>query len=195
MSLERAQKYHHTQSISCIASTTFIVFLLLTACGRGEIEPTPTPTRQALNETALTFETIEQNDFAGTGKYYEDIEPGLMIISGNPDIASLDKWITVEAIIKLKELDYENSFALIVFQGWKDSGGYNVQIERIVQAGKTVNIYAQFDEPKPEEERTLIVTSPYHLIKIQKSGEWDQEFLFQVIVGDTTVVSMNYFVP
>jgi hypothetical protein len=64
-----------------------------------------------------------------------------------------------------------------------------------VQAGKTVNIYAQFDEPKPEEERTLIVTSPYHLIKIQKSGKWDQEFLFQVIVGDTIVAALNHFIP
>ena len=164
----------------------------ITACSRGEIEPTPTPTRQALNETALIFETIEQEN--GAGSKYNTVEPGIMVISSKEDITSLPSG-SDEAIHKLQELDYENFFALIVFQGRKDSGGYDVQIERVAPVETTINVYAQFNEPKPNEVITLVATSPFHLVKIQKTGEWGQEFLFQVIVGDTIVATLNHFIP
>ena len=136
MSLERANEFHHFQPITLIAGIAFSVSLLLTSCGSIEIEPTPTPTSQALNEINLDFNTIEQINFAGTGYYYELTDPGLLIISDEPDIASLDEMVTDEAKSKLQELNYDNSFALIVFQGWKDSGGYHVQIERITRDRK-----------------------------------------------------------
>lgn len=195
MSLERANKFHLTQPIALIAGFAFSVILLLTACGRAEIEPTPTPTRQTLNEITLVFETIEQNDISGTGQYYEDIGPGLMVISSEPDITSLGQLVTDESTTRLQELDYEHSFALIVFQGWKGSGGYEVQIERVTRAGNTINFYAQFHEPGSDDPVTTEITSPYHLIRIQKNGVWDQDFLFQVVVDSTIVASSNHFIP
>jgi hypothetical protein len=147
------------------------------------------PPIQVVNETALTFETIEQKDWGGSGEAYEALKPGLMIISNQSDIANLEERVTVEAISKLQELDFENSFALTVFQGWKDSGGYDVQIERIMRVGTTINVYAQFHEPGPNEGRTTQVTSPYYLVYVQKDWEWDQEFLFQLIVDDAVVAT------
>jgi hypothetical protein len=147
------------------------------------------PPIQIVDETALTFITIEQKDWGGSGEAYQATKPGLMIISNQSDIANLGKWVTSEATSKLQELDFENSFALTVFQGWKDSGGYDVQIERITRAGTTINIYSQFHEPGPNEARTTQVTSPYHLVTVQKDWEWDQEFLFQLIVDDAVVAT------
>jgi hypothetical protein len=188
MSIKRANKFHHFQPITLIAGFALGVSLLLTARGRGEIEPTST--LQALNETALNFETIEQKDGAGSAV----VDPGIIIISNKEDVADLPAG-SDEAIGILQELDYKQSFALIVFQGEQGTGGFVVTIERITRVGTTIHVYVQFHIPKPEEEKTLVVTSPYHLVKIQKSGEWDQEFLFQLIVDDTIVASLNHFIP
>jgi hypothetical protein len=191
MSHEQAKHDPHFLLSIIIAYIAFSVFLLLTACGRGEIEPTPTPTIQALNETPLTFETLEQKDWAGTGQGYEAVEPGLMIISGETDIDKLDELVTNEAKSKLRNLDYENSFALIVFLGERGRGGYDIQIERLARSGKTINIYVQFHEPEPDKGYVDMMTSPYHLVQVQKSGAWDQEFLFQLIVDNTIVASFQ----
>jgi hypothetical protein len=190
--MSREQAKHDSRFLLSIivAHLAFSMFLLLTACGRGEIEPTPTPTLQALNETALAFETIEQKDGAGSAV----VDPGIIIISSKEDVADLPAG-SDEAIGKLQKLDYEQSFALIVFQGEQGTGGFVVTIERITRVGTTINVYVQFHIPKPEEEKTLVVTSPYHLVQVQKSGEWDQEFLFQVIVDGTVVASINHFIP
>src|SRR4030065_1908864 len=148
MSHEQAKSHRRFLLLTFIPGFALGVFLLLTACGRGEIEPTPTPTRQALNETALTFETIEQKYWAGTGQGYEAVEPGLIIISGESDIAKLDEWVTNEAKSKLQQLDYKHSFALVVFQGERGSSGYGVQIEHLTRSGTTINIYARFHKPQ-----------------------------------------------
>jgi len=146
-------------------------------------------------ERDLPFETIEQKEWAGTGQSYEAREPGLMIISRLQDITSLDKLVTDGAMTKLKELDYDNCFVLVVFQGWKPTTGYRVQIDRTTRTGKMINIYTQFLEPKPEEAKADAITSPYHLVQVQKTGEWGQEISFQVIVNETIVSSLAYFIP
>jgi hypothetical protein len=195
MSHKRAIKHTHVLSVISTIGALHFILLLLTSCRSIETESTPTPTRQSLNETELSFETIEQKDWAGTGQGYEAVEPGLIIISGEPDIASLDEWVTGEAIMRLQELDYENSFALIVFLGERGRGGYDIQIERLARSGKTINIYVQFHEPEPDKGYVDMMTSPYHLVQVQKGGAWDQDFLFQMIVDGTVVASLNHFIP
>jgi hypothetical protein len=178
MSHEQAKSHRRFLLLIVIAGFTLGVLLLLTSC--------------KYTGTELAFETIEQK--SGAGSAYSAVEPGLWVISGKEDIANLQAG-SDEAIYRLQEIDYEDFFALIVYQGQRGSGGYDVQIERVTRDGKTINIYAQFHKPKPDEARIDLFTSPYHLVQVEKTGEWDQEFLFQVIVDGMVVVSIDHFIP
>ena len=177
MSTKQAKSHRRFLLLIVIAGFAFGVFLPLTSCN--------------YTGTELAFETIEQK--YGAGSAYDAVEPGLLVISGMEDIANLRAG-SDEVIYRLQELDYENIFALIVYQGQRGSGGYDVQIERVTRDGTTINIYVQFHKPKPDEARIDLITSPYHLVQVQKSGAWDQEFLFQVIVDDTIVASLNSYI-
>ena len=181
MSNKMSKKYNRFLWATIVIGIAFSTALLITSCKPKEID--------------LTFETIEQKEWAGTGQSYEAREPGSIVISSLQDIANLDKLVTDEAMTQLQELDYDNYFVLVVFQGRKPTTGYRVQIDHITRTGKIINVYTQFLEPKPDEAKADAITSPYHLVQVQKIGEWGQEISFQVIVNETIVTSLSYFIP
>jgi hypothetical protein len=143
----------------------------------------------------LIFQTIEKKDETGTGTRYEVREPGLMVVSQPEEVDSLDGLITEDARQALLGLDYNRYFALAVFQGWKPTGGYSILVSRVSRFGDVVHTYVQFQEPKPDEEKTDEITSPYHLIIVHKDSSWGQEFLFNLIVNDTVVTSLSHEIP
>jgi hypothetical protein len=164
------------------------LLLLALLSGLSACQPQP-------QEVALPFETIEQKEWAGTGQAYEPREPGLMIIAQIEDVAKLDNWITENARTQLQTLDYDAYFALAVFQGWKPSTGYNVQIESATRQDNTVTIHAGFREPGPDEAKGALITSPYHLVRVRRIGDWNQNIAFKLVVDSVVVTSLSHHVP
>lgn len=152
----------------------FLAVVLLSAC---------TP-----QEEGLPFETIEQADYSPK---YEDKEPGLVIIASADETDQLDGWISPEAMTQLCEIDYESYFAIIVFLGWQPTGHEGIRIERITRQDNAVSIYALVGRPTGETR----VTSPYHLVKIQKIGRWGTSINFGLVIEETVVASQSYYIP
>ena len=146
-------------------------------------------------ETALSFETIEQRDYSGTGITYESTEPGIVIIFRIEDIDSLKGLVTDDSINQLQNLDYNQYFALAAFQGRKDSTDYSIEVNHVGRIGNSVNVYAQLHEPSPDIAVLAMETSPYHLVKIQKTGSWGQDITFNLFSGDKLVASLAYTIP
>jgi len=143
----------------------------------------------------LPFDTVDQSDWGNAGHAYEAQEPALVVIAQPAEVTDLDDWITLDAQTQLQTLGYDTYFALIVFQGWKPSTGYSVQVNRITRREDTVTVYAQFQEPKPDEETGGEVASPYHLVQVRKVGIWDQEITFNLVVNKIIVASLSRYVP
>jgi len=146
-------------------------------------------------ETNLPFEILEQEERNLTGQIYEAREPGLIIVAQADEVAELDDWVTETSKEQLQVMDYDVYFALVVFQGMKPTDGYGVQIERIARKGNEVTIHAQFQEPRPDQEKNDIVTSPYCLIQVQKIGAWDQDVKFNVIADGSVLISASHSIP
>jgi len=183
-----------------------VALLILSACRVGPPKRSPAPVETAVpmptstspsrtTEIDLPFETIEQRDASGVGKVYEDKRPGLLIIARPEETAGLKSLVRPEAQARLQGLDYDHYFAVVVFQGWKTTNRYGVQIERIARWGSEVTIYARFSEPDPNKERGPEITSPYHLVQVKKVGRWEQEIAFQVVVDGINVTSLSHYVP
>jgi hypothetical protein len=160
--------------------TAFILLFLVTACTQNQ---------------KLTFGTIEQQDLAGTGEYFETEGTGMLVISRPEEVAELNNKIRTDTKAKLEALDYSTYFALAVFQGQKPSTGYMVTVDRIIRQKDKVNVYIAIREPAPHEGVNESVTSPYHLVKVQKSGEWGQNFTFDLIEGKTVIESLFHYIP
>ena len=85
---------------------------------------------------------------------------------------------------RLQALDYRTHVALAVLQGLKNTGGYRVRIERIALRGNEVVCYALSLSPKPDEVRTMGVISPFQLVQVTKTGDW-QEMHFTLSITAT----------
>jgi len=146
-------------------------------------------------ETSLPFETVERREWVSTGQVYKAREPGVIVIARPEDVASLNDWVTEDAKAQLQALDYTAYFALVVFQGWKGTDGYSIQIERITRREDDVAILVLLQEPRPDERKNDIVTSPYHLVQVQKVGAWDRDITFTVVEDETTIALASHNIP
>jgi len=142
-------------------------------------------------ETKLSSETIEQTK----SSRYPGTDPQLQIITESTETRNVVSWISPKAEAQLKSLDYQQYFAIAVFQGRKPDYEYSVEIEAVSRKENTVTIYAQFHEPEPDRERRQMETSPYHLIRIPKEGAWGRYITFNLSVSGSVLVSLSHYVP
>ncbi|GAB4578455.1 MAG: hypothetical protein Fur0022_11900 [Anaerolineales bacterium] len=151
--------------------------LFLTAC----IPPLP-------EDGSLTFQTLEQkNDSAySLQEQYTALEPGLIVIDNEESQARYERWFGEKGRNALSDLNFGTRLALGVFQGWKTSGGYGVEIERITRVGEVVTVVARFNEPALGGAGGAI-TSPYHLVRVNKAGEWRPGITYQLVVAGEVV--------
>lgn len=169
-----------------VCTSWLLLLMLVSLLGLSACQP---------KEADLPFETIDQADWGNAGHAYEAQEPTLIVIAQPVDVAGLDDWIALDAQTQLQTLDYDTHFALIVFQGWKPTTGYSVQVDCITRRGDTVTVYAQFREPRPEEEKAPEVTSPYHLVQVQEVGAWGRDITFNLVVDEAVITSLSHYVP
>jgi hypothetical protein len=152
----------------------FIAFILIGCKNVLPIAgPTLMPTTMFTPTTLgveLAFETIERADVPGTGGEYQGEDPRMIIINSAEQIDALGETISLSAQDELRKLDFNQYFAIAVFQGLKGSNMYGVDIQRVTRNGKTITISAHFTERDPERTAADVNTSPYHIVKVQKDG-------------------------
>lgn len=88
-------------------------------------------------------------------------------------------------------MDYETHFATIAFLGWQPTGHEGIRIERIVRMNNNVSIFAQIGRRLGDD----VVTSPYHLVKVTRTGHWDTTITFNLIASGATVATKSQRVP
>ena len=72
----------------------------------------------------------------------------------------------------LPEVDFESEMVIAVILGLRSNGGYAVNIERIVQQNGTTGIEVKEEIPAAECGTAQVISSPYHIIKLQRlSGD------------------------
>jgi hypothetical protein len=156
----------------------FLPILVFTSSCRGEIVPpsftpavttllNPSPTATPVQGEEIPFETIS----IGEDSNYENESPGLMVASQLAEIAPLEKVVFRMPGENLDPSELEDNIAVAVFQGWKPTDKYGVEVQRVTRASAgEVRLYTHFTEPDPNFEKAPIITSPYHLIRIHREG-------------------------
>jgi hypothetical protein len=145
----------------------------------------------------LRFDTIDRTDFSIGYIVFDSTEPGMMVFTQPEDVRNLQLNTPdeIEPKLKLEELDYSKYFALMVLEGQKPDTGYSVKITSIMRSESIVTVYADFLELPENMERAATVTYPYHLVAIEKTGEWAEIITFNLVVDQAMVLSISHFIP
>jgi hypothetical protein len=64
-----------------------------------------------------------------------------------------------------------------------------------MRSENVVTVYADFLELPENMERAATVTYPYHLVAIEKTGEWAETITFNLVVDQALVLSISHFIP
>ena len=128
---------------------------------------------QEEKEIDLPFETIERADLAGTGEYYMGKEPKLLVITKAAEIDTLGNTVSFNAQAQLRNLDFDQYFAIAVFQRWRPDlppPPSGIEVQRISKQGITITTYVHIYEPSGEVELRAVVASPYHFQDMERRG-------------------------
>lgn len=138
-------------------------------------------------ETELSFETIEQNYHPDNTKRWEGKEPRLIVITSTQDVEDASRFVTDEALAALRKLDFTVQFAILAFRGLQGHDVVRFNIESVLRQGNEVNFYAQPGTDGP----TATESSPYHLISVNKEGNWNADFTFRLYLDQTGVAAAS----
>ena len=141
----------------------------------------------------LSFETIENNQAVN----YHEFKPALIVITKVEDVDNLHNKLqgAFHGEDRLRRLDYNHFFALLVLHGLVGSSGYNITVHSISRQDERVNVRAEFVRPKPN---TLLLqgdASPFHLVVIPKADLAGHTIRFVLLNDDKSVAETTHAVP
>ncbi len=147
--------------------------------GAGCIDNLPFSTMeecQKVCETSVTsegemrFETIDKKEFSS----YKERK--------NFVIRNINEWKSllskIDYSVKIPpEIDFDKEMIIVAFQGEFPTGGYDIEITKIVENKNNIEVFVKEVSPGRSCMVTMAFTAPYHIVKVQKS---DKEIMFNV---------------
>lgn len=70
---------------------------------------------------------------------------------------------------ELPQADFNRHMVLAVFQGAQPSGGYSIEITKIVRANGKLEVFVEERKPGQDCFNTQAITYPHHLVVVDKS--------------------------
>lgn len=99
--------------------------------------------------------------------------PDIRVVASSAELEPLNKlifqWEYRENTVPLYQTNFSTHILIIVFQGDKNSGGFEIKVQRIQRSGAQVDVYATFFSPKPSDLAAIGGTSPYHIVRVQRA--------------------------
>lgn len=115
--------------------------------------------------TDTSYSIIFNSEFGGT------VQPGHLIIEDNESyIQFIDSLKLNEALYaNFLQVDFKQHNVIVLFQGQKNYGGYQISIASISNDNQTVVVKKKETGPKKGEYATMVLTAPYCIALIPKS--------------------------
>lgn len=171
-----------------IWSTLLLFALTLSGCYVGEL-PSCQPYLQSDSNGGLVYETIEWSVGSAMPGQWQQANPAFLqaaiqVIADSEEITEIESYISDTATQTLKRLDYASEFAVIGFVG--PTSGTAFCLTGLVRQDNAISVRSLSINvgygPAAEQ-------FPYHLIRVQKEGTWDDIFTFDLAL---TKYARNY---
>ena len=100
-------------------------------------------------------------------------EKGYIVINNEQQLKKI--WNKIFSIMipppSVPYIDFENSTLIGVFMGEKPTGGYGIEITKITEQKNKITVDIKEISPAPDCIVTMVLTSPYKIIKINKTNK------------------------
>lgn len=109
------------------------------------------------------YEVIAKETYGGKE------ERSNVVIKNKEDLKVLNKGVSLnEQIVKL---DFLKSNLVVLFMGQKNSGGYSIGVEEVIEDDNAIHIKVKETAPKEGVMAIMALTSPYCIVKINSKKE------------------------
>ena len=106
------------------------------------------------NSTKIDFETLSK------GSYSSHKEPANYVMNSDEELKELK--------LKTSEIDFSRSTVIEVFMGEFNTGGYEIEIIKIIEKENEIIIKVIKTFPEPGQPVTQALSQPYHIVKTKK---------------------------
>lgn len=163
---------------------TFVVAFALAGCVIGE------------GRTELSFSEVVrvENNFDGTTRA-SSRSPSLAVASRSEEVSQFANLVDQSQFGDLTKVDFTEQFLVLARLGNQPTAHYSITIDRISRSGSTLYIHAIVSKPKPDILAETLETSPYHLVRVDRTGDWNGDFEFALEIDGETVATLSHFVP
>ncbi|OFW59866.1 MAG: hypothetical protein A2W01_12120 [Candidatus Solincola sediminis] len=119
------------------------------------------------------FSTIAQGVSSQYGRFDEGTIPGdsppeCIIITENEDYQRLQSLASFSE--EMPAVDFGQYIVIAAMQGTKNTGGFAISIMHASQDETEVRVEVDIVEPEPGSINVQMLTSPYHLVKAERSS-------------------------
>lgn len=113
---------------------------------------------------AVPFRVIEENNMSG-------FNSGMTkLITSTPDWVAV--WMERQRNLQTKrlhpEIDFDRDVVIAVAMGQKKTGGYSVDITRVIRTKDDIRIYLKKTAPPDDAKLPAVVTSPFIFARMKK---------------------------
>ncbi len=112
----------------------------------------------------IAFETVEKGQY----KFYEIKTLEFAVIKTSDELEGFFKKYGI--MVDFPDWQPERYVLICAFQGLKPSTGYDIKITKIERSRDTVTVKVRIRESKPDEITASVLTSPYHIVKVERSA-------------------------
>lgn len=97
-------------------------------------------------------------------------QPKRKIISTQEELQTLFVEInkTRKPGIPIPEIDFDKEIVAFVNMGQTSTGGYSITVENIEKTNDEVIIHTGGNSPKPKDNVTMVITTPFTMVKLMK---------------------------
>lgn len=122
-------------------------------------------TEKLLGGKSMSYEVIDSGQSCGI------TEKNNYVIRNRQEWSGL--WNRVDSrssvIPSLLEVDFDKYMVIGVFLGEKNTGGYAIEVEKIVEEGEKIIVHLKETTPGKDDMVIQVLTQPYQIIKIEKT--------------------------
>ena len=137
------------------------IFILSSCSSSSNINKKPKP----LHQNTIAFETLAQDFYGGM------VDSKSIVINDETSLNNIYNLISKDRTPKLEipEINFNKETVIALFLGEKNSGGYSINVEQIMNVKDKVNVVYKITSPKAGEMVTSVMTQPYCIVKIPKT--------------------------
>lgn len=142
---------------------------------------------------ALEWKVLVTSD--GDGDYsYQGLETKMIGVTDIVSADSLAHELQPMHLQTLKEVNYGENIAVVIYQGQKATLGYSIEIDDVQFQKQDIIVYARFLKPD-QDWLENVNSSPYCILQIKKVSQLTGDLFLVLRDDEKEIFRAEYFIP